>query len=28
VVTPLKLPPREPGSGICCQWELKLERNK
>jgi hypothetical protein len=28
VVTPLKLPPREPGSGICCQWELKLERGK
>jgi hypothetical protein len=28
VVTPLKMPPREPGSGICCQWELKLERGK
>ena len=26
VVTPLKLPPREPNSEICCQWELKLER--
>lgn len=24
-VTPLKLPPRESGSEICCQWELKLE---
>jgi len=27
-VTPLKLPPQEPGSDICCQWELKLERYK
>lgn len=26
VVTPLKLPPREPNSEICCQWELKLDR--
>lgn len=25
-VTPLKLPPRQPGSELCCQWELKLER--
>ncbi|MFA5366900.1 MAG: DUF6125 family protein [Dehalococcoidia bacterium] len=28
VVTPLKLPPQEPGSDISCQWELKLERSK
>jgi hypothetical protein len=27
-VTPLKLPPQEPGSDISCQWELKLERSK
>lgn len=25
-VTPLKLPPREPGSDIGCQWEFKLKR--
>ena len=25
-VTPLKLPPRDPNSEICCQWELKVER--
>ncbi len=24
--TPVKLPPREPGSDLCCRWELKLER--
>ncbi len=28
IVTPLKLPPREPNSEICCQWELKVERNR
>ncbi len=26
IVTPLKLPPRDPNSEICCQWELKVER--
>jgi len=26
VVTPLKLPPRDPGSDIGCQWEFKLDR--
>ena len=25
-VTALKLPPREPGSDLCCQWEFSLER--
>ena len=25
-VTPLKLPPRESNSDICCQWEFKLEK--
>ena len=24
-VTPLKLPPRESGEDICCQWEFRLE---
>ena len=23
---PIKLPPRQPGSELCCRWELKLER--
>ncbi|NOQ43589.1 MAG: hypothetical protein GQ560_03905, partial [Dehalococcoidia bacterium] len=26
IVIPLKLPPRDPNSEICCQWELKVER--
>jgi hypothetical protein len=26
MVTPLKLPPRDGSSDICCQWEFKLER--
>jgi hypothetical protein len=25
-VTPLILPPRRPGSDVCCKWEFALER--